>query len=175
MSPDLDHTKAAIRQTILDLRLAAAWLEGRPEVDGKRLGILGTSLGSFMAALTAESEPRLGRVALLLGGGGLVDGYWDHPQVVPYRKIYERLGGTREAVKKLLAPVDPLTKADNLKKRRLLMMAGRKDQVVPPKMAEMLWEASGKQTIHWFDCGHYDAVVHIVEALDFITRHFTEP
>jgi dienelactone hydrolase len=175
VSPDLDLTKAAIRQTVLDLRLAAAWLEARPDVDRKRLGILGTSLGSFMAALTAECEPRLGRVALLLGGGGLVDGYWDHPQVLPYRKAYEKFGGTKEAVKKLLAPIDPITKADNLKKRRLLMLAGKKDQVVPPKMAEMLWEASGKQKIVWFDCGHYDAIVYIVEALDHVTKHFTEP
>jgi len=175
LSPDLNHTFAAIRQTVLDLRLAAAWLEARPEVDRKRLGILGTSLGSFMAALTAECEPRLDRVVLLLGGGGLVDGYWDHPQVLPYRKPYEQLGGTKDALKKLLAPVDPLTKADNLKKHRLLMMAGRKDQVVPAKMAEMLWEASGRQKIQWFDCGHYDAVIHIVEALDLATKHLTEP
>jgi dienelactone hydrolase len=175
LSTDLNHTFAAIRQTVLDLRLAAAWLEARREVDGKRLGILGTSLGSFMAALTAECEPRLGRVALLLGGGGLVDGYWDHPQVAPYRKTYEQLGGSKEAIKKILAPVDPLTKADNLKKRRLLMLAGRKDQVVPPRMAQALWEASGRQKIYWYDCGHYDAVVHIVEALDHVTQHFTEP
>ena len=41
-----------------------------PELDKERLGIMGTSLGSFMAALTAEMEPRYARVAVLLGGGG---------------------------------------------------------------------------------------------------------
>src|SRR5436309_10046963 len=105
VSTDLDLTKAAIRQTVLDLRLAAAWLEARPEVDRQRLGILGTSLGSFMAALTAEMEPRLNRTVLLLGGGGFVDGYWDHPQALPYRKTFESLGGTKQQVKNLLAPL----------------------------------------------------------------------
>ena len=70
---------AAVRQTVLDLRLATAWMESRPEIDAKRLGIMGTSLGSFLAALTAEMEPKLGRVAVLLGGGGFVDGYYDDP------------------------------------------------------------------------------------------------
>ena len=39
----------AIRQTVLDNRCAAAWLASRPEIDAKKLGIHGTSLGSFMA------------------------------------------------------------------------------------------------------------------------------
>src|SRR5262249_50664297 len=79
-STDFHHTTAAVRQTILDVRDAAAWMASRPELDGKRLGILGTSLGSFIGSLAAEMEPRLGRVAVLLGGGGLVDGFYDHPQ-----------------------------------------------------------------------------------------------
>ena len=69
-----------MRQTVLDLRLATAWLESRPEIDAKRLGILGTSLGSFIAALTAEMEPKLGHVALLLSGGGFVDYWYDLPE-----------------------------------------------------------------------------------------------
>src|SRR5262249_22571464 len=53
VSPDVRHTVEAVRQTVLDLRRATAWMESRREVDGKRLGIVGTSLGSFVAALTA--------------------------------------------------------------------------------------------------------------------------
>src|SRR5262249_32793022 len=59
MSPALVHPFAAIRQTVLDLRCATAWLAARPDVDARQLGITGISLGSFMAALTAEMEPRL--------------------------------------------------------------------------------------------------------------------
>jgi dipeptidyl aminopeptidase/acylaminoacyl peptidase len=111
-----------VRQTVLDVRQATAWLESRPEIDAKRLGILGTSLGSFMGALAAEMEPKLGRVALLLGGGGLVDAYYDDPRGDSYRKVWELLGGTKEKLKKLIAPVDPLTCAANLKDRKLLMI-----------------------------------------------------
>ncbi len=172
LMPNIDNSLSAIRQTVLDLRVAAAWLEARPEIDGKRLGIMGTSLGSFLAALTAEMEPRLGRVAVLLGGGGVVDAYYDHPQAAPYRRIYEALGGTKEKLAQLIAPADPLTCAANLKQRKLLILAGKRDNIVPPKMAEALWKASGRQKIVWYDCTHYGAIVYLAAALDQIVKHF---
>jgi dienelactone hydrolase len=173
LSPGVDQTLEAIRQTVLDLRAAAAWLESRPEVDARRLGILGTSLGSFLAALTAEMEPRLGRVAVLLGGGGVVDAYYDDPRAARYRKLYESLGGTREKLARRIAPADPLTCAANLKDRRLLILAARRDDIVPPRMAEALWLASGKQKIVWYDCTHYGAIVYLAPALGQVLAHFT--
>src|SRR5439155_7168395 len=122
LSTNLPQTMNALRQTVLDLRRATAWLEARPEVDRNRLGIVGTSLGSMVGALAAEMEPKLGRVAVLLGGGGLVDAYYDDPRGESYRKVWELLGGTKDKLKKLLAPVDPLTCAANLKDRKLLMI-----------------------------------------------------
>lgn len=172
LMPNIEHSLAAIRQTVLDLRVAAAWLEARPEIDGKRLGIMGTSLGSFMAALTAEMEPKLGRVAVLLGGGGVVDAYYDHPKAAPYRRVYEALGGSKEALAKILAPADPLTCAANLKEHKLLILAGKRDDIVPPKMAEALWNASGQQKIVWYDCTHYGAIAYLASALDHIVKHF---
>jgi dienelactone hydrolase len=172
LMPNIDHSMSAIRQTVLDLRVSAAWLEARPEIDGKRLGIMGTSLGSFMAALTAEMEPRLERVAVLLGGGGVLDAYYDHPKAAPYRRVYEALGGTKEKLVQLIAPADPLTCAANLKQHKLLILAGKRDDIVPPKMAEALWKASGQQKIVWYDCSHYGAIVYIMSALDHIVKHF---
>ncbi len=172
LSPDVDHTVEAIRQTVLDLRRATAWLESRPEVDPRRLGIMGTSLGSFIAALTCEMEPKLDRVAILLGGGGLVDAFYDHPQAKPFRKFYEGLGGGRKLIEDLLAPVDPLTRADLLKQRKVLMVAAKNDEIVPPKMAENLWKASGEQKIIWLNAGHYTAAVYLLSGLKDVVEHF---
>jgi dienelactone hydrolase len=172
LSPDVAQTMTAIRQTVLDLRCAAAWMAGRPELDAGRLGILGTSLGSFLATLTAEMEPRLGRVANLLGGGGLVDAYWDDPRGAEIRAVYEKLGGTKEGLRRLIAPADPITCAANLRSRRLLILAARRDEIVPPRMAEALWEAAGRQKIVWYDCTHYGAALHLPAALREIVEHF---
>jgi dienelactone hydrolase len=175
VTTDIKHSLAAVRQTVLDMRRAAAWMAARPEVDPQRLGILGTSLGSFMGSLTAEMEPRLGRVAVLLGGGGLVDAFYDHPEGKTYRKMFETLGGSKDMLARIIAPADPLTCAANLKDRRVLFLAGKRDEIVPPKATEALWKASGQQQIVWFDCGHYTAAFYIVPAMNYIVKHFGAP
>jgi dienelactone hydrolase len=163
----------AVRQSVLDLRCATAWMAARPEVDTERLGIMGTSLGSLIATLTAEMEPRLGRVAVLLGGGGFVDAYYDDPRAQPFRKKWEAIGGTKAGATRFFAPVDPLTCAANLKKRKVLMIAAKNDEVILPKMAEALWQATGRQQIVWIDASHLSAVLYLVPGLQHVVRHFS--
>jgi dienelactone hydrolase len=172
LTTDIHHTVGAIRQTVLDLRRATAWMASRPEIDSRNLGILGTSLGSFIGSVTAEMEPRLSRVAILLGGGGLVDAYYDDPRAKAARAVWEVLGGSRKKLAEMLAPVDPLTCAANLKDRKVLMLAAKRDEIVPPKMAEAMWKASGKQKIVWYDCTHYGAALYVVPALRQVVEHF---
>jgi len=174
LTPNYQHTMAAVRQTVLDIRQATAWLEARPEIDAHRLGVLGTSLGSFMGTLAAEMEPKLSRLAVLLGGGGLVNAYYDDPRAANFRQLWEALGGTKEKLAQLIGPADPLTCASNLKDRRVLIIAGKRDDIVPPKAAEALWQATGKQEIIWYDCTHYGAVVYFLPAMRHIVRHFAE-
>ncbi len=172
MSTNFAQTIDNVRQTVLDVRRATAWLASRPEVNPQRLGIHGTSLGSMVAALSAEMEPRLGRVSILLGGGGLVDAYYDHPQAASYRRFWETIGGTKEMVKSLLAPIDPITCAANLKGRKVLMIAGKKDDIVPPKATEALWKAAGEPKLIWYNCGHYGAIAFIGQILEDVSKHF---
>jgi dienelactone hydrolase len=174
LSPDYQRSMAAVRQTVLDIRQATAWLESRPEIESRKLGVLGTSLGSFMGALAAEMEPKLSRVAVLLGGGGLVDAYYDDPRASGFRQVWEGLGGTKEKLAELIAPADPITCATNLKDRRVLILAGKRDDIVPPRAAEALWKATGQQKIVWFDCTHYGAVAYFLPAMRHIVKHFTE-
>src|SRR5439155_15124366 len=145
------------------------------EIDGQRLGILGTSLGSFIGALAAEMEPRLRRVVVLLGGGGLVEAYYDDPRVTPLRRLFEAVGGKKEKLAEWIAPVDPLTCAANLRDRKVLMIAGKRDEIVPPNASEALWAATGRQQIVWYDGTHYGAALYFVPALRHVVRHFQAP
>ena len=172
LMPDIDHTLGAVRQTVLDVRRAAAWLSSQPEVDQKRLGIIGTSLGSFMGTLTAEMEPRFKKVAIVLGGGGVVDAFYDHPQGAPIRFLWESLGGTKEKLQKIVAIADPITRAENLKDREVIMIAARKDEIVPPSACIRMWEALGKPQIIWYEAGHYTAILFITDALQHTIEHF---
>lgn len=172
LMPDIDHSLAAVRQTVLDIRRASAWLASRPEVDKQRLGVIGTSLGSFMGTLTAEMEPRFKKVAIVLGGGGVVDAFYDHPKGAAIRLLWESLGGTREKLKNLIAVADPITCAENLKDRQVIMIAASKDEIVPPSACKKMWEALGQPKIVWYDAGHYTAVYFIYDALQHVIAHF---
>jgi len=174
LSNDIKHTAEAVTQTVQDLRVATAWLASRKEIDPQRLGITGTSLGSFLSALTGEMEPRLGRVCVLLGGGNFVDGYAKHPLLAPTVMALELLGYKREGLRRLIAPIDPITCAEKLKDRKLLILAASHDEIVPPSMAQMLWEASGKQKIVWYPTGHYTAAFSMADGMEHLLQHFLE-
>ena len=170
LSPNIEVTLAAIRQTVFDCRCATAWLASRPEIDANRLGLVGTSLGSIIGANVAGAEPRLKNVCLLLPAGGLVDALYDHPKAKPYLPLLELAGG-KKAMKKIIAPADPITYAPQLKERNLLIVAASRDDVLPPSAATALWEACGKQKIVWFDSTHVGAAAFALPALQAVTEH----
>lgn len=170
ISPDLARSVANVRQAVLDCRRAAAWLATRPEIDPNRLGIVGTSLGSFVAALAAEAEPTLRTVCLLLGGGGLVDAFFDHPKAAPAAAALHLIGMTRDYLKSVIAPVDPLTYADRLRDKRLLLIGASRDDVVPPSALRRLWEATGRRHIVWFDATHVGAALYAFPAMAEVIR-----
>jgi len=174
LSLDMNATIENIRQTVLDNRCGVAWLETRPEIDKKKICIHGTSLGSFMGALTAESEPKITRVSLMLGGGSLVEAYWDHPQAKPILTAMTLLGITKDMMKAAIAPVDPITNAAALKDRKLLLIAASRDDVVPPAAAKAMWEATGKQKIVWLNATHVGAALFLFDASNQIVKFFKE-
>jgi dienelactone hydrolase len=173
LSTNVTHSLESVRQTVLDCRCAAAWLADRPEVDARKLGIVGTSLGSFISAVAAAAEPRIRNVCLLLSGGGLVDAFYDHPLAKPYTKYLDAVGG-KAVLKRLVAPADPITYAALLRGKRLLMVAASRDEVVPPKAAKALWEATGRQTILWVDATHVGAAAFAFPVMRAVIAHVKE-
>ena len=175
LSPNLTITLPAIRQAVLDLRVANAWLRSRQEVDSTRIGISGTSLGSLISALTGAVEVRYRKVVILLGKGGFVDAYYRNPQAKKVVDGFEAVGGTQDMARFLFAPYDPLTHAKRLDGRDVLIMAGRQDEIIFPQMTEKLWETAGKPEIVWYDCTHYGAVRFLPDALNRIAAHMCKP
>ena len=70
-------------QMITDVMQGVSYLISRPEVDARRIGVLGFSMGSFVVSLAGAVDPRIH--AVLLTGGGDLDGpggYWDSSHAV---------------------------------------------------------------------------------------------
>jgi hypothetical protein len=74
-------------------------------------------------------------------------------------------GRTKRDLEVLTRPYDPLTYAEGMRGKHVLMMAGRVDEVIPPSAATALWEAAGKPPLRWLDCGHYSAVGFLLPAI----------
>ena len=174
LSTDVGHSVAAVTQTVLDCRRAAAWLAARPEVDPDRLGVVGTSLGSFVGGLAAAAEPRFKTACLLLGGGGLVDAFYDHPRLAGLKAAVRILVGSKDRLKALIDPIDPLTYADRLRGKRLLLIGASRDDVVPPAALERLWQATGRPKILWFDATHVGAALYTFPAMRAVVEHLQQ-
>ena len=129
-----------------------------PDVDPQRLGVAGISLGGIVSSLAAAVDPAINQGAFLLAGGDLSAILWGMPEGAPYREAWLESGRTRDDLKALTDPFDPLTYANRLAGKRLLLIAGKVDEVVPPASTLLLWEAAGRPPIRWYDCGHYSAV-----------------
>ena len=54
----------------------------------------------------------------------------------------------------------------------MLLLAARRDEIVPPRMAQALWEATGRQKIVWFDCTHYGAALYFAPIMREVVNHF---
>jgi dienelactone hydrolase len=164
LSVDIERSMLSMRQSICDVRRAAAWLATRDEVDSMKLGVTGISLGGIVASVAAAAEPTLNRAALLFAGGGLADILWELPEGARYRKMWIDSGRTKADLEALTRPFDPLNYAGRLRGKRILMFAGAVDEVIPPAAAEALWKAAGQPTMRWYDCGHYSAAGYLLPA-----------
>ena len=175
LSADIERSVTSMRQAVYDVRRAVVWLAQRPEVDRNRLGVAGISLGGIVSALAAAVDPAITEGAFLLAGGDLSAILWNMPEAAPYREAWIESGRTLTDLKVMTDPFDPLTYANRLAGKRLLMIAGKVDEVVPPASTLLLWEAAGRPPIRWYDCGHYSAVGYLLPGIRQTVDFFASP
>ncbi len=174
LSADVERSMLAMRQGICDVRRAAAWLASREEVDPSRIGVAGISLGGIIGSVATAVDPAITSVAPVLAGGDLANVLWEMPESARYRKRWTDLGRTKADLVALTAPFDPLTHADRLRGKRVLMVAGSVDEVIPPASARALWEAAGRPPIRWCPCGHYSSAGFLLPILREVVEFFAE-
>jgi dienelactone hydrolase len=165
LSADVERTMTSMRQGVCDVRRGLCWLAGRSNVDRSRLGVAGISLGGIVASIAVAVDPAAREGVFLLAGGDLSRILWGMPETAKFRQAWEQSGRTISDLKALTDPFDPLTYAGRLAGKRLLMIAGNVDEVVPPASTLALWNAAGRPPIHWYDCGHYSAIGYLLPGI----------
>lgn len=153
VSSNLGRTIQATRQSVIDARCCVDWLVRRGY---SRLGILGTSLGSCVAFITAAHDPRLTAGAFNHVATNFGDVVWSG---LATRHIRAALEGhiSREALRRYWAVISPATYIDRLRERRFQSLAvwTKYDPVFLPEYSrEFVRQLEPAQT-RCLPCGHY--------------------
>ena len=126
---DLQRTNEAFGQAAWDLRALLGWL--RRERGAGPTGLVGLSLGGYMAALMAGLDPELAFVAPVMAPCSFADVFWQHGEGRPGRVQAESVGFNLWDFRTLWAVHCPLMHQPRLPRERLLIVRGEGDRVVP--------------------------------------------
>jgi len=171
----IEDAVGVIRQAVRDIRRGAAWLRERPEIDKERVGIVGTSLGSFAAQLAAGADGGFFRCVFILGGGSITDAIYSGARETRKAVAYlEERGWTRAKLAKEIAPIEPMAWTAGIDAHTVLMINTRHDPVIPPESTRRYWEALGKPEIRWYDGDHYAIKDNVFEILAMVAKHFKD-
>jgi hypothetical protein len=161
---DVGRTNEAVRQAVHDVHLVKCWIE---RTTGAPVGLLGLSLGGYVAALTA----------------GLCDDLAFVIPVVP-PVFLDALPRSLLAVERSSAPAlaldtlrpayavhCPLSFPLVVPRERVFIIGARGDCLVPPEHAHRLWQHWGKPSIHWYS-GSHTAPFRRTRLIEAVREHF---
>jgi dipeptidyl aminopeptidase/acylaminoacyl peptidase len=130
--------------------LAAAidWLSARPDVDPRRLGGLGFSIGGYVMAQVAAKDPRLRAVVLLATPTDYAElTHWQHRQWGLLSELPAELALRRSGMRTAdLRPIDVL---GEIAPRPLMLVRGSADDIVPEYMTRALYAAARAPKSLW--------------------------
>jgi dienelactone hydrolase len=155
VSPNIGRTLHANRQAVLDARRAIAWLAA---TGYERIGILGTSLGSCLAMLTAAHEPLVKAAALNHISPYFADVVWEG---ISTKHVRDGLEGSIELdqLRRCWLPISPQPYIERMRKTPTLLVYARYDLSFPVRLSRQLVRDFGTHEIPHqvtvMPCGHY--------------------
>jgi len=158
VSANLGRTVHATRQSVLDARASLDWLESRGY---KRLGILGTSLGSCLALLTAAHDGRLKAAAFNHVSMNFGDVVWTGMSCRHIRSALEGRVSQEELNRcwRVISPAAYLEKLAVRKALRSLLVWAPHDTTFRPEYSRQVLEAferlGMRHRVVALPCGHY--------------------
>lgn len=147
--PNKYWTRNIVSQTVFDLRRAVDFIETRPELDSKRIGYYGISLGGIIGTVFCGVEERVKVPVVALAGGQL--------------NLLYKEDAISDDTKNFLSVIEPLNFVAHISPRPFLMLNAKNDEIVPPMMSKLLFKkAEEPKDIIWYDAKHRDAPLDII-------------
>ena len=155
VSSNIVRTLQVCRQAVVDARRAVGWLH---QQGFERIGILGTSLGSCLAMLTAAHEPRIRAAALNHVSPFFADVVW---RGLSTRHVREGLEAhiDLDTLRHLWRPISPWSYLHRAQQTRTLLVYAKYDLTFPVDLSRKLVDEWGRRglphQVAVLPCGHY--------------------
>lgn len=153
VSADVVLTVEAFRQGVIDLLGAAEWLRARGH---RQIGVLGYSLGGYLAGIMGAIRDDWAFVVMGGNGDTPVSPILDTPLGQNIREDLAACGMLdRALLTRAWTIISPGAFRPRVPRERILMVAGRYDQIMLPASVRRLWIAWGRPELHWLRRSHY--------------------
>ena len=155
VSANIVRTVQVCRQAVLDARRAVAWLAS---LGFERIGILGTSLGSCLAMLTAAHEPLIRAQALNHVSPWFADVVW---RGLSTEHVRRGLDGhiDLDRLRHVWRPISPWSYLEQVRKTQTLLVYAAYDLTFPLDLSEVLVKEFRRRDLPHetalLRCGHY--------------------
>jgi hypothetical protein len=157
VSPNVGRTITAARQAVVDARRAADWLFDRGY---RRVGLIGTSIGSCIAFLTFAHDPRFSAGVFIHVSSYYADVVWTGISTAHVRRAFE---GTMnlDRLRRYWEPISPFPYIRNLSgtSRPILTLSGRYDLTFLSELSQQAYDEFERRGVpaqkEWLSCGHY--------------------
>lgn len=172
VSADVHLTVQAFRQGVVDLIGTADWLRARGH---RRVGVMGYSLGGYLAGIMAAVRGDWTFVVLGGAGDGAVSPILDTPLGKNIREDLQACGMLdRGKLTRAWRIISPGAFRPRVPKDRILLVAGRYDRIMLPQSVRRLWNAWDRPTLHWLKRSHYTLLATngglLAHAIPFMRR-----
>jgi hypothetical protein len=126
----------------------------RREQTGAPVGVLGLSLGGYLAALTAGLCEDVDFAIPIVPPVCVGDLAWRFFASTRHHRRGGAAALSQDELRRSFRVHSPLSHPLRIAKERVLIVAGRGDRIVPPEHPAALHEHRGGPAIHWFSGSH---------------------
>jgi len=163
---EMSSLRAGGAETIASILLTLDWLQTLPSVDPRDITLIAVSFGVFPAVPAAAADPRISRLVVLQGGGGLSPivsanaSRLGLPLPPPLTGWFASL---------FLSPFEPNAYIGDIAPRPVLLIASRDDAYFPKSTVESLYQhAREPKELLWLSGEHLG--LEKVEMMRYLTR-----
>ncbi len=168
-APHVGRLNEGVRQAVYEIQVVKRWLQ---EESNAPVGMLGLSLGGYLSALMAGLSDDLRFVVPIVPPVCMGDLAWRFYNRSRQFRSVDTPPFSYDELRRMYRVHSPLTFSARVAKERLLIVAGRGDQIVPPEHPHSLWRHWQEPDIYWFSGSHVAPfgrsrmIAHILDHID---------